>query len=73
MVIDAPRKFGCSLQNIKNLEEDLIDTFNEFDSNEHVKLMCSEKNPSTESLYLEELLKALEKAGLKYEDYLKVS
>ncbi|CAH8446298.1 unnamed protein product [Schistosoma margrebowiei] len=29
------------------------------------------KNPSTESLYLEELLKALEKAGLKYEDYLK--
>ncbi|CAH8444016.1 unnamed protein product [Schistosoma guineensis] len=71
LVIDAPRKFGCSLQNIKNLEEDLIDTFNEFDSNEHVKLMCSGKNPSTESLYLEELLKALEKAGLKYEDYLK--
>uniref|UniRef100_A0A094ZDS8 Uncharacterized protein n=1 Tax=Schistosoma haematobium TaxID=6185 RepID=A0A094ZDS8_SCHHA len=71
LVIDAPRKLGCSLQNIKNLEEDLIDTFNEFDSNEHVKLICSGKNPSTESLYLEELLKALEKAGLKYEDYLK--
>ncbi|CAH8446264.1 unnamed protein product [Schistosoma margrebowiei] len=74
LAIDASRKFGCSLQNVKNLEEDLIDSFNEFDSNEHVKfenLICSGKNPSTESLYLEELLKALEKAGLKYEDYLK--
>ncbi|CAI2723322.1 unnamed protein product [Schistosoma spindalis] len=74
LVIDTPRKFGCSFQNIKSLEKELIDTFNEFDSNEHVKfenLMCSGKNPSTESLYLGELLKALEKAGLKYEDYLK--
>ncbi|XP_018647969.1 putative leucine-rich repeat-containing protein [Schistosoma mansoni] len=71
--IDEPRKFGHFLQNIENQEKEMIASFNEFDSNEHAKFgnsMCSGKNPSTEFLYLGELLKALEKAGLKYEDYL---
>uniref|UniRef100_A0A913KNZ2 PH domain-containing protein n=2 Tax=Schistosoma mansoni TaxID=6183 RepID=A0A913KNZ2_SCHMA len=71
--IDEPRKFGHFLQNIENQEKEMIASFNEFDSNEHAKFgnsMYSGKNPSTEFLYLGELLKALEKAGLKYEDYL---
>ncbi|CAH8488012.1 unnamed protein product [Schistosoma rodhaini] len=73
LIIDEPRKFGYFLQNLKNQEKEMIAPFNEFDLNDHAKFgnsMCSGKNPSTEFLYLGELLKALEKAGLKYEDYL---
>ncbi|CAH8457737.1 unnamed protein product [Schistosoma turkestanicum] len=68
LMMGSPRKFESFLQNIKNLERELIDTFNEFDALTHVEVessIYSEKNPSTE------LLKVLQKVGLNYEDYIK--
>ncbi|CAH8830417.1 unnamed protein product [Trichobilharzia szidati] len=71
-VVHRSSGFDSFLQNIRDLEQELNDTFNEFNLKsdlQHGFSSCLEKK-SVSFLYHTELLKALEKIGLNYDDYI---
>ncbi|CAH8476359.1 unnamed protein product [Heterobilharzia americana] len=73
LLTETSTAFDSFLRNIKDLEQELNDTFSEFDSKMDVQpefAICLTKNSVT-SLYHAELLKALKKVGLGYDDYVK--